>query len=126
MKGRHVKRLAGQTTDSSSSLQHVYSVDEVAGPEDQPVPAFVHRVSEDRWCVYVEELAVEPPLPVKCMWREAVNLTVPPGNTIADFEMGDFSHSFSLDGEHYKLAGFNDDKPVRALSPERGTHVVKP
>ncbi|KAJ6473046.1 hypothetical protein C8R45DRAFT_1103639 [Mycena sanguinolenta] len=102
--------------------QHNFSVDELEGPVNVPVPAFVHRVSEDRRRVYVKELAVEPPSPLKRLRREAVETEEAPPVPIlfAPFEES------SMDSERYQLGLFDDEEPISAphLAPKPRT--VKP
>ncbi|KAF8171732.1 hypothetical protein K438DRAFT_1981883 [Mycena galopus ATCC 62051] len=75
---RRAKRLGQNPSDQGTSHQHIFTVNEIAAPESMPVPALVHRVSEDRRRMYMEELAVDPPSPVKRMRLEGPQPQRPP------------------------------------------------
>ncbi|KAJ6487280.1 hypothetical protein C8R47DRAFT_1216473 [Mycena vitilis] len=63
---RSARKKVPPTTDNGDggSHSHMYSMTEVA-PEDAPITAHIHRVSNDRRRVHIEELEVDPPSPVK-------------------------------------------------------------
>ncbi|KAJ6458733.1 hypothetical protein C8R45DRAFT_1109846 [Mycena sanguinolenta] len=105
-----------------SSHQHISSVNELMGPENAPVPAFVHRVSEDRRRVYVEELAVEPPSPIKRMRLQAQEQAAPadPLPAFPTFDLDDFT----VDGERYRL--FDEEDLLHVPSQPQKARTEKP
>jgi hypothetical protein len=100
---------------AGSSHEHVFSVADLDRlPEDAPVPAFVHRVSDDRRRQYVEELHLEPPSPVKRMRRAAL-APAEEGTRTLFMDTPSFD-GFTTDSERYEL-GFDDyDEPVHAAA----------
>ncbi|KAJ6508195.1 hypothetical protein C8R45DRAFT_1089397 [Mycena sanguinolenta] len=110
--------------EAGSSHQHVFSVDELAGPKNAPVPAFIHRVSDNRRRVYVEELAVQPPSPVKRMRMEIQNQNqAAPADLPEPLALFD-PEGFSLDGERYLL--FYDGDSLEPPSRLREGPMGKP
>ncbi|KAJ6467408.1 hypothetical protein C8R45DRAFT_1171845 [Mycena sanguinolenta] len=116
---RHAARHLG---DQGTSHEHSFSIHEIAAPENAPIPAFIHHVSDDRRRVYVEELAVEPPSPVK---RKRLEETRRENSAPEQMAVGDWEH-LSLDNERYEV-GIFDDAPVakERLLPKQ-PHGVKP
>ncbi|KAF7348390.1 CxC2 domain-containing protein [Mycena sanguinolenta] len=107
--------------DPGTSHQHSFSVEDIEGAINHPVPAFIHRVSGDRRRVYVEELSVDPPSPVKRMRREALQPEQPAPLLPSALE------SRSMDSERYQLGFFDYEEPYSAPSPTlEPPRVVKP
>ncbi|KAF8192329.1 hypothetical protein K438DRAFT_1970135 [Mycena galopus ATCC 62051] len=122
---RRAKRLGQNGGDQGSSHQHFFSVNEIAAPENLPVPALVHRVSDDRRRVYTEELEVDPPSPLKRMRREGPQPPKPvamPLASVGAFDVEDFN----VDGERYALGLELDDAGPTQPAPAKdkwGAHV---
>ncbi|KAF7349568.1 CxC2 domain-containing protein [Mycena sanguinolenta] len=120
---RRVKWIAGSSAERGSFHQHTFSVNELAALENLPVPAFVHRVSQDGRRIHVEELAIQPPSPVKRLRREQQQpeeSLPPPSLPLADLE------NFTIDGERYELGIFDEAPPVRPSSPLQKPRAIKP
>jgi hypothetical protein len=124
------KKRAHVSDDEAPDLgSHSFSfslADLDAAPEDELVPAYIHRVSEDRRRNYTERLDVEPPSPVKrnrlATRHPTEGASIPFGPTTGD----DFQ-SFNLNSERYQLGSLDDDDPPRAPSPPlRLPRAVKP
>ncbi|KAJ7817576.1 hypothetical protein B0H13DRAFT_2379559 [Mycena leptocephala] len=65
-RGNQKKRKDAPSVAGSSTHSHAFSVADLeARPEDAPINTTVHRVSEDQRRVYVAEVPVLPPSPVK-------------------------------------------------------------
>ncbi|KAJ7141824.1 hypothetical protein C8R46DRAFT_1233533 [Mycena filopes] len=136
------KRSAGglhpSTSDasSSSSHQHTFSLaDFHTRPEDSPVPATVHRMSGDHRRMYVEDLPVQPPSPVKRMRMADALPVVADKDVRFQLEEDPFEafEEFTLNQERYGLVDA-DDVPLPPPDPteddltteERLAKVVKP
>ncbi|KAF7343816.1 hypothetical protein MSAN_01962600 [Mycena sanguinolenta] len=91
---------------SGTAHEHTFFVDDLEGPVNDPIPAFVHRVSEDRRRVYVQELRVEPPSPVKRMRHDALRTDDDP----APMPLPDL-REFSINSERYQLGIFDNAEP---------------
>jgi hypothetical protein len=124
-RSRKRAHVSEDNTEGSGSHSHFFSVSELAAPEDELIPAYIHRVSEDRRRNYTERLDLEPPSPVK---RSRLAGRLPaeedppwfdPSAGLEDFE------SFSLNSERYQL-GSLDDEPPRPASPVKLRRPVKP
>ncbi|KAF7325365.1 CxC2 domain-containing protein [Mycena sanguinolenta] len=106
---------------SGTAHEHTFFVDDLEGPVNDPIPAFVHRVSEDRRRVYVQELRVEPPSPVKRMRRDALRTDDDP----APMPLPDL-REFSINSERYQLGIFDNAEPLDFPPSEPPPRIVKP
>ncbi|KAJ7020502.1 hypothetical protein C8F04DRAFT_1274966 [Mycena alexandri] len=133
---RSQRRRAEANAPSTSAGHHhhsfsfaVHALDEVVHPEDEPVSAFVHRVSGDNRRVYVSEHNVEPPSPLKKMRLDAAALAPtrdPQDSPMDEDPFADFS-SFTLNEERYELRILDEGEQPRPPSPAAGsTRPVKP
>ncbi|KAJ7150418.1 hypothetical protein C8R46DRAFT_1043775 [Mycena filopes] len=121
----------------TSTHVHTYTLADLGlQTGNEPVPTFVHRVSEDRRRVYVEELEVEPPSPVKKMRKEYLE---PQGASSTENQPEDASFldptefsAFNIHLERYTL--FQDDdndaedlpRPKTPTTAAAGARPVKP
>ncbi|KAJ7441787.1 hypothetical protein B0H11DRAFT_2251850 [Mycena galericulata] len=96
--------LPSTSSAVGSSHAHNFTLADLAA-EEESIPAFVHRVSEDQRRLYIEELPVEPPSPVKRL-RLATRVERPVPEDTSAFNPGDgwTAHSF----ERYQL-GVDDN-----------------
>ncbi|KAJ7436476.1 hypothetical protein B0H11DRAFT_2364591 [Mycena galericulata] len=89
------------------------------------MPAFVHRLSDDRQRVYVDEFPVEPPSPVKRMRTEAhSHRRDSQREPLVEHDPMSTDEPF----ERYQLGIFeeNDEAPLPPPPTERVARVVKP
>ncbi|KAF8169323.1 hypothetical protein K438DRAFT_1983394 [Mycena galopus ATCC 62051] len=101
-------------------------LNEIAAPENLPVPALVHRVSDDGRRVYTEELQVEPPLPVKHMHLEGPQPPKSFGVPLKNLEAFNFN-SFGMNSERYELGLELDDAgPAPSVGAKDKGSKVKP
>ncbi|KAJ6503458.1 hypothetical protein C8R47DRAFT_1250447 [Mycena vitilis] len=124
-RARRRRKIAQSDSEASSSHLHVFSNEDFGlVPEDAPGDAEVLRVSGDGRRVYVQQIQVDPPSPMKRMRREQHR---PPEEPMASFldpnADGQSADLFDLGGERYQLFTDDDTTPQRSPSPPP---VIKP
>ncbi|KAJ7025958.1 hypothetical protein C8F04DRAFT_1190993 [Mycena alexandri] len=110
-------------TSSHSFLFSLGNADAETRPEDTPVAAFVHRVSDDNRRVYVTEHNVEPPSPLKKMRLDQAQATsaLDPSEPTMDIDPFTEFSSFTLNDKCYELRLGDDDESQRPAPPATTT-----
>ncbi|KAF8164054.1 hypothetical protein K438DRAFT_1775752 [Mycena galopus ATCC 62051] len=117
--GQEGKKLHSHSERGSRSV--ICTVKKIAAPENLPVPAFVHCVSDDCRRVYTEELEVDPPSLVKRFRPQPPKPVGIPLEDLAAFDV----EGFSMNSERYELGlNLDDTEAVPSARPKGGT--VKP